>query len=97
MLLARRWDQLRVRPHVCLFDRWCVNPEDGSSGEPAASGQKASDGFALRPAAKPMKAGIAQMISQAWNRHCRDREAVSKNRFEVLAWLMEQWNGEIRN
>ena len=81
----------------CPRDRWCVNLGDGINGEPAASDSRASDGFALRPTARPMKAGIAQMISQAWNRHCRDREAVSKNRFEVLAVLMEQWNGEIRN
>ena len=38
----------------------------------------ASDDLVLRSGAKPMKAGIAQMISQAWNRHCRDREAVSE-------------------
>ncbi len=81
----------------CPRDRWCVNLGNGIDGEQAAGDTRASNGFALRPTARPMKAGIAQMISQAWNRHCRDREAVSKNRFEVMAVLMEQWNGEIRN
>ena len=81
----------------CPRDRWCVNLGDGIDGEQAAGDTRASNGFALRPTARPMKAGIAQMISQAWSRHCRDREAVSKNRFEVLAVLMEQWNGEVRN
>ena len=30
----------------CQFDRWCVNPEDGISGEPAADGK---DGLVDRP------------------------------------------------
>ena len=81
----------------CQSDRWCAKPGEDISGEPAIDGKVASDDFVLRSGAKPMKAGIAQMISQAWNRHCRDREAVSKNRFEVMAVLMEQWNGEIKN
>ena len=84
-----------MRPHVLY--RWCADLGKELSGEPASKEVVAPDDFVLQPKAKPMKAGIAQMISQAWNRHCRDREAVSKNRFEVMAVLMEQWNSEIKN
>ena len=42
------------------------------------------------------KPAVSLMISQAWSKHCRDREAVSKSKFEVLSVLVEQWQGEVR-
>ena len=46
---------------------------------------------------KRPKAGVSQMISQAWDRHCRDRVAVSKDKFEVFEVMMEQWNKEVKD
>ena len=64
----------------------------GSRADPPRSDVK--HGFAW---AKKPKPGVSQMISQAWARHCRDREAVSKNRHEVLSVMMEQWHQELRD
>lgn len=36
------------------------------------------------------------MISQAWDRHCRDRQAVSKSKHEVMAAMNEEWNQEFQ-
>lgn len=44
-----------------------------------------------------MKPGIKQMISQAWDRHCRDRVAVSKNRFEVFEVMVAQYEKELQS
>ena len=44
-----------------------------------------------------MKTGIKQMISQAWDQHCRDRVAVSKNRFEVFEVLATMYDQELRD
>ena len=52
--------------------------------------------YAFKWRNKP-KPAISQMISQAWDRHCRDREAVSKDRYEVFSVMMEQWNNEVRD
>jgi transposase InsO family protein len=52
--------------------------------------------YAFKWSKKP-KAAVAQMISQAWDRHCRDREAVSKDRYEVFSVMMEQWNKEVQD
>ena len=48
----------------------------------------------LRGSIKP---GIKQMISQAWDRHCRDRVAVSKNRFEVYEVMTALYDQELRD
>ena len=44
-----------------------------------------------------MKSGIKQMISQAWDKHCRDRIAVSKNRFEIYEVLEAQYYKELQD
>ena len=46
---------------------------------------------------KKPKPAVTQMISQAWDRHCRDRNAVSKDRYEVFSVMMEQWEKEVQD
>ena len=43
-----------------------------------------------------IKSGLKQMISQAWDKHCRDRVAVSKNRFEVFEVMVAQYEKELQ-
>jgi transposase InsO family protein len=64
-----------------------TNKSNGSSD------QSRVNDFRFKWKHKP-KPGVQQMISQAWDRHCRDRTAVSKDRhFEVM---LEQWNHEVQ-
>jgi len=44
-----------------------------------------------------IKTGIKQMISQAWDRHCRDRVAVSKSKFEVYEVMEAMYEQELRD
>ena len=44
-----------------------------------------------------MKTGIKQMISQAWDRHCRDRVAVSKSKYEVFEVMSTLHEQELRD
>ena len=44
-----------------------------------------------------LKSGMKQMISQAWEKHCRDRTAVSKSRFEVYEVLQTQYFKELQD
>ena len=43
-----------------------------------------------------LKPGVAQMISDAWNKHCRDRALVSTSSKEVLAVMHNEWKEEMR-
>ena len=43
--------------------------------------------------ASKIKPGVRQMISQAWDKHCRDRLAMSKGRYEIYE-VMEALHGQ---
>ena len=66
-----------------------TNKSNGSSD------QSRVNDFRFKWKHKP-KPGVQQMISQAWDRHCRDRTAVSKDRHEVFEVMLEQWNHEVQ-
>ena len=44
-----------------------------------------------------LKKGQAQQISQAWEKHCRDREAVSKSKNEVLEAMKLEWDSKFQS
>ena len=39
-----------------------------------------------------LKPGQAQLIGQAWEKHCRDRQLISKSRNEILTVMREEWD-----
>jgi len=44
-----------------------------------------------------LKRGQTQMISQAWEQHCRDRQHVSKSPKEVLHVMHQEWNSSMQS
>ena len=42
-----------------------------------------------------LKPGQAQLISQAWEKHCRDRTLTSRSRKEVLEAMQEDWDKQM--
>ena len=44
-----------------------------------------------------LKPGQAQLIGQAWEKHCRDRSLVSKSKNEVLEAMHSEWDRELRD
>ena len=44
-----------------------------------------------------LKRGQAMMIGQAWDKHCRDRELVSRSAQEVLATMHEEWKQKMQS
>ena len=44
-----------------------------------------------------LKPGLAQMIGQAWEKHCRDRKMISKNPREVLQVMHQEWDQQMSN
>ena len=44
-----------------------------------------------------LKKGQKQMISQAWEQHCRDRQHVSKSPKEVLQVMHQEWNSSMQS
>ena len=86
------------RPRGRIHDpRGNAEVELGSSGRPEAGRRGPSQGAVPEPlnpwaVHQELKPGLAQMISQAWEKHCRDRALISKTRYEVLQTMHEDWN-----
>ena len=68
------------------------------AGADSTGSSRCSEGAFLRPGLNPwtvhqeLKPGLAQMIGQAWEKHCRDRKAISKDRQEVLEVMHREWD-----
>lgn len=46
--------------------------------------------------ASKIKPGVRQMISQAWEKHCRDRAAMSKGKYEIYEVMESLYGQELR-
>ena len=46
--------------------------------------------------ASKIKAGVRQMISQAWEKHCRDRVAMSEGKYEIYEVMESLYGQELR-